>query len=225
MVMHSNPATTYPASPSPTQIGFVSQKCFSPILFGSGAATAAPLRYHELRAPISPSFRHIVLNMSTDSLTWNDLDARGLHFAIVVARFNRDITDKLLAGAREALSKAHAESQRIFYVPGAFELPFAAKKLAKQGGFSAIIALGAVVRGDTPHFDYVAGETARGLMQVSLETGVPVIFGVLTTDNREQAEARAGGSAGSTGLGNKGFDAAMTAIEMARFPPDPRKVN
>ena len=158
--------------------------------------------------------------MSTDSLTWNDLDARGLHFAVVVARFNGEITGKLLAGAREALTKAHGENPRIFYGPGAFELPFAAQKLAKQGGFDAIIALGAVIRGDTPHFDYVAGETARGLMQVSLETGVPVIFGVLTTDNMLQAEARAGGS-----LGNKGFDAAMTAIEMARFPPDPRKVN
>jgi 6,7-dimethyl-8-ribityllumazine synthase len=141
--------------------------------------------------------RAINFNMSTDSLTWNDLDARGLHFAIVVARFNSDITGKLLAGAREALSKAHAESQRVFHVPGAFELPFAARKLAKQGGFDAIIALGAVVRGDTPHFDYVAGEAARGLMHVSLETGVPVIFGVLTTDNMLQAEARAGGSLGN----------------------------
>jgi len=141
-----------------------------------------------------------------------ELDAKGLNFAILVARFNGAITEKLLAGAREAFTKSGAKSQQVFYVPGAFELPFAAKKLVSRGGFDAIVALGAVIRGDTPHFDYVAGEAARGLQQVGLETGVPVIFGVLTTDNWEQAEARAGGAAG-----NKGFDAAMTAIEMARF--------
>jgi 6,7-dimethyl-8-ribityllumazine synthase len=154
--------------------------------------------------------------MSSDPLIWPVSDARGLHFAIVVARFNNAITQKLLSGATEALEKAQAPRVEIFYVPGAFELPFAAKKLATPSNFvakfDAIIALGAVIRGDTPHFDYVAGEAARGIMQVSLETGVPVIFGVLTTDNQEQAEARAGGS-----LGNKGFDAAMTAIEMAQF--------
>jgi 6,7-dimethyl-8-ribityllumazine synthase len=150
--------------------------------------------------------------MSADSLNWQHLDANGLSFAILVARFNSDITEKLLAGAREAFTKAGAKSQQVFYVPGAFELPFAAKKLAERGGFDAIVALGAVIRGGTPHFEYVAGEAARGLQQAGLETGVPVIFGVLTTDNWEQAEARAGGAAG-----NKGFDAAMTAIEMARF--------
>jgi 6,7-dimethyl-8-ribityllumazine synthase len=159
--------------------------------------------------------------MSADSLTWQKLDAHDLHFAIVVARFNSAITEKLLAGAREALAKAGAKSQQVFYVPGAFELPFAAKKLATRGGaqgaFSAIIALGAVIRGDTPHFDYVADGAARGLQQVGLETGVPVIFGVLTTDTWEQAEARAGGPTGSVSENNKGFDAAMTAIEMARF--------
>ncbi len=150
--------------------------------------------------------------MSADSLTWQDLDARGLTFAIVVARFNGAITGKLLEGAREALQKAGATGHQVFHVPGAFELPLAAMKLARRGGFDAIIALGAVVRGETPHFDYVAGEAARGLQRVALDTGVPVAFGVLTTDTREQAEARAGGAAG-----NKGFDAAMTAIEMARF--------
>jgi 6,7-dimethyl-8-ribityllumazine synthase len=155
--------------------------------------------------------------MSADSLTWQKLDAHDLDFAIVVARFNSAITEKLLAGAREALAKAGAKSQQVFYVPGAFELPFAAKKLASRGGFSAIIALGAVIRGDTPHFDYVAGGAAHGLQQVGLETGVPVVFGVLTTDTWEQAEARAGGPAGSLSENNKGFDAAMTAIEMARF--------
>ena len=150
--------------------------------------------------------------MSADSLNWQHLDATGLNFAILVARFNSAITEKLLAGAREAFTKAGAKSQQVFYVPGAFELPFAAKKLAEHGGFDAIVALGAVIRGGTPHFGYVAGEAARGLQQAGLDSGVPVIFGVLTTDNWEQAEARAGGPAG-----NKGFDAAMTAIEMARF--------
>jgi 6,7-dimethyl-8-ribityllumazine synthase len=150
--------------------------------------------------------------MSADSPNFQKLDASGLNFAILVARFNGAITEKLLDGAREAFTECGAKSQQVFYVPGAFELPFAAKKLAGRGGFDAIVALGAVIRGDTPHFDYVAGEAAHGLQQVGLETGVPVIFGVLTTDNWEQAEARAGGAAG-----NKGFDAAMTAIEMARF--------
>jgi 6,7-dimethyl-8-ribityllumazine synthase len=150
--------------------------------------------------------------MSSDSLAWQSTDARGLKFAIVVARFNSHITEKLLEGAVEALKKANAAEHKVFSVPGAFELPLAAKKLARRGGYDAVIALGAVIRGDTPHFDYVAGEAARGLQNVALDTGVPVIFGVLTTDNLEQAEARAGGA-----HGNKGFDAAMTAIEMARF--------
>ncbi|MEQ1886313.1 MAG: 6,7-dimethyl-8-ribityllumazine synthase [Bryobacteraceae bacterium] len=150
--------------------------------------------------------------MSSDSLTWQNTDARGLKFAVVVARFNSDITGKLLEGAVEALKKANADDHKVFSVPGAFELPLAAKKLARRGGYDAIIALGAVIRGETPHFDYVAGEAARGLQNVALDTGIPIIFGVLTTDNLEQAEARAGGA-----LGNKGYDAAMTAIEMARF--------
>jgi 6,7-dimethyl-8-ribityllumazine synthase len=147
--------------------------------------------------------------MSQHQMEWNG-DARGLRFAIVVARFNSHITGKLLEGAQEAFLKADAQTVDVFYVPGAFELPLAAKHLAEN--YDAIVALGAVIRGETPHFDYVAGEAARGLQQVALETGVPVSFGVLTTDNLEQAEARAGGS-----HGNKGHDAAMTAIEMARF--------
>jgi 6,7-dimethyl-8-ribityllumazine synthase len=159
--------------------------------------------------------------MSADSLIWQKLDAHDLHFAIVVARFNQAITDRLLAGARAALAQAGAQTVQVYSVPGAFELPFAAKKLAARGGehgaFHAIIALGAVIRGGTPHFDFVAGEAARGLQQAGLETGVPVIFGVLTTDTWEQAEARAGGPSGSATENNKGFDAAMTAIEMARF--------
>jgi 6,7-dimethyl-8-ribityllumazine synthase len=134
-------------------------------------------------------------------------DASGLKFAIVVARFNSGITDQLLASARRGLDQAKAAGAEIFHVPGAFELPLAAKMLAATHAYHAIIALGAVIRGGTPHFDYVAGETARGLQQVALETGLPVAFGVLTTDTQEQAEARV----------DKGFDAAMTAVEMARF--------
>lgn len=163
-----------------------------------------------MRLGTSESFNYPT--MSADSLSWQNLDARGLTFAIVVARFNGTITAKLLEGAREALEKSGATSHRVFHVPGAFELPLAAMKLARRGGFDAIIALGAVVRGETPHFEYVAREAARGLQRVALDTGVPVAFGVLTTDTLEQAEARAGGD-----KGNKGFDAAMTAIEMARF--------
>jgi 6,7-dimethyl-8-ribityllumazine synthase len=142
--------------------------------------------------------------MSADSLNWNDFDATGLRFAIVVARFNSMITEKLLAGAREALAKAQVD---VFHVPGAFELPLAAKMLAQTHRYHGIIALGAVIRGETPHFDYVAGEAARGLQNVALETGIPVSFGVLTTDTLAQAEARSG----------KGRDAALTALEMARF--------
>src|ERR1700731_4024182 len=150
--------------------------------------------------------------MSADSLNWQHLDATGLNFAILVARFNSAITEKLLAGAREAFTKAGAKSQQVFYVPGAFELPFAAKKLAERGGFDAIVALGAVIRGETPHFDYVAGEAARGLAQVAVESGVPVGFGVLTCNTVQQAVDRAGAKSG-----NKGFDAAMSAIEMANL--------
>jgi 6,7-dimethyl-8-ribityllumazine synthase len=152
--------------------------------------------------------------MSDEQIEWQPEgahDARGLKFAIVVARFNSNITCKLLEGARQALKEARADVSDEFYVPGAFELPFAAKRLS--GNYHGIIALGAVVRGETPHFDYVCAESARGLQQVALETGVPVAFGVLTTDTTEQAEARAGGR-----HGNKGYDAAMTAVEMARFP-------
>jgi 6,7-dimethyl-8-ribityllumazine synthase len=147
--------------------------------------------------------------MSADSLNWSDFDATGLRFAIVVARFNSAITEKLLDGAREALVKAQVD---VFHVPGAFELPLAAKMLAQTHRYHGIVALGAVIRGDTPHFDYVAGEAARGLQDAALQTGIPIAFGVLTTDTLAQAESRTGGKDG-----NKGFDAAMTAIEMARF--------
>ena len=147
--------------------------------------------------------------MSRETLNWS-VDGSGLKFAVVVARFNSRITEKLLEGAQDALRKAGADTVAVYYVPGAFELPLAARKLAEA--YDGIVALGAVIRGDTPHFDYVCDAAARGLLQVSLESGTPVSFGVLTTDTLAQAEARAGGE-----HGNKGFDAAMTAVEMARF--------
>ena len=149
--------------------------------------------------------------MSAETPNWNpNVSAQGLKIAIIAARFNEQITSALLQGAQQALKDAQADVADVYYVPGAFELPFAAKKLS--GRYHAIVALGAVVRGDTPHFEYVSGECARGIQQVMLETGIPVIFGVLTTNTWEQAQDRAGGK-----HGNKGYDAAMTAVEMAQF--------
>ena len=135
----------------------------------------------------------------------------GLRVAVVVARFNQAVTDALLAGAIEALTQRGVPDDAIYVatVPGAFELPLCAQRLASTGRYDAIICLGAVVRWDTPHFDYVAGEAARGLGEVALRHDIPVAFGVLTTDDMPQALARAGG-----GHGNKGFDAAVTALEM-----------
>ncbi len=139
--------------------------------------------------------------------------ARGFRFALVAARFNAQIVEPLLRGALEVLERcgARGEGIEVLHVPGAFELPLAALKLAQSARFDAVIALGAIIRGDTPHFDYVSSACAHGLMRVGLDTGLPVIFGVLTTDTLEQARDRAGGA-----QGNKGADAAMTAIEMAR---------
>jgi len=131
--------------------------------------------------------------------------------AVVASRFNRFIVDQLVAGARDALDRRGVESSRqlLVWVPGAFELPLLADRLAASGRFDAVVALGAVIRGGTPHFEYVAGSCANGLARVALDNKVPVVFGVLTTDDVEQALERAG-----TGEGNKGFDAAMTALEM-----------
>ena len=139
------------------------------------------------------------------------VSAKGMAVAVVVARFNSQITERLRQGAEDALRQAEAARVDVFHVPGAFELPLAAARLVED--YDAIVALGCVVRGDTPHFDYVCAEAARGIMQVNVETGVPVAFGVLTCDTMEQALAR------SEGDNNKGYDAAMTAVEMARFPP------
>jgi 6,7-dimethyl-8-ribityllumazine synthase len=142
-----------------------------------------------------------------------DLSARGLKFAIVIARFNSFITEKLLEGARDALQRSGCNVDAdVARVPGSWELPAAAKALASTRRFDAVIALGAVIKGDTPHFDYVAGNAASGLASVQAETGVPVAFGVITTLTVEQAIDRAGAKSG-----NKGFDAAMTAIEMANL--------
>jgi 6,7-dimethyl-8-ribityllumazine synthase len=145
-------------------------------------------------------------------VTEGNLDASGLKFAIVVARFNSFITDRLLSGALDALKRSGAPkvSIDIVKVPGSWELPLTAKTLAATNQYAAIIALGAVIRGDTPHFDHVANQASSGLAAVALETGVPVAFGVLTTNTVEQAIDRAGGKSG-----NKGYDAAITAIEMA----------
>lgn len=142
------------------------------------------------------------------------LDAKGLRFAIVVARFNEPITSGLLDGAARALERAGAvESDvSVWWVPGAFELPVVAKRLADSGRVDAVICLGAVVRGDTAHFDFVAGGATQGLMQAAVQTGVPVIFGVLTVDTQQQALDRIGGKEG-----HKGEEAADTAIETARL--------
>ncbi|MBZ5596604.1 MAG: 6,7-dimethyl-8-ribityllumazine synthase [Acidobacteriia bacterium] len=143
-----------------------------------------------------------------------DLSAKGLKFAIIVGRFNSFVTDRLLAGALDALTRSGCseESIEIVKVPGCWEMPVVARELARAKKYDAIIALGAVIRGATPHFDYVAAEVARGLAQAASDTGVPVCFGVLTTNTVEQAVDRAGVKGG-----NKGFDAAMTAIEMANL--------
>ncbi|HEY5513243.1 MAG TPA: 6,7-dimethyl-8-ribityllumazine synthase [Geomonas sp.] len=138
------------------------------------------------------------------------LNAEGLRFGIVVGRFNSFIGERLLEGALDALIRHGADEAQITVarVPGAFEIPLVAQKMAQSGNYDALICLGAVIRGSTPHFDYVASEVSKGIAHVSLATGVPVAFGVLTTDTIEQAIERAG-----TKAGNKGFDAAMTVIE------------
>ncbi|RMG53230.1 MAG: 6,7-dimethyl-8-ribityllumazine synthase [Acidobacteria bacterium] len=142
------------------------------------------------------------------------LTGKGLRIALVVSRFNEFISHRLLAGARDALERLEVADEDIdvAWTPGAFELPLVAKRCAESGRYDAVVCLGAVIRGATPHFDYVASEVAKGVATVGLTTGVPTIFGVLTTDTIEQAIERAGSKSG-----NKGFDAAMAAIEMANL--------
>lgn len=142
------------------------------------------------------------------------LVGKGLKFGIVVSRFNEFITNKLLSGAQDALLRHDVADANIevAWVPGAFEIPVIAKKMAMTGKYNAIICLGAVVRGATPHFEYVAAEVSKGVAKISQDTGLPVTYGVITADNLEQAIERAG-----TKAGNRGFDAAVDAIEMANL--------
>jgi 6,7-dimethyl-8-ribityllumazine synthase len=135
---------------------------------------------------------------------------RKARLAVVVSKFNRAVTDRLLAGAREAASASGAElgDADVYPVPGAFELPLVAARLAKSGRYDAVVCLGAVIRGETPHFDYVCEQAAAGIQRVALDTGVPAAFGVLTTDTVEQAMARAGGDAG-----NKGYEAVVAVLD------------
>lgn len=148
------------------------------------------------------------------------LIAKGLKFGIIVGRFNEFIGGKLLTGALDALNRHGVEQAdvEIAWVPGAFEIPLIAKKMASSNKYDGVICLGAVIRGSTPHFDYVSSEVTKGVAHVGLDTGIPVIFGVLTTDTIEQAIERAG-----TKAGNKGFEAAVTAIEMANLISELKK--
>jgi 6,7-dimethyl-8-ribityllumazine synthase len=142
------------------------------------------------------------------------LIVQGQKFFIIVSRFNELISRQLLEGARDALLRhgATEDALEMAWVPGAFEIPYVAKKVAASGKYAAVICLGAVIRGGTPHFDYVASESAKGVAQAAMETGCPVVYGILTTDSIEQAVERAG-----TKAGNKGFDAAMSAVELANL--------
>jgi len=142
------------------------------------------------------------------------LNAQGFRFAIVGSRWNEFISGRLVEGALDALTKlgAQSESVSVFRVPGAFEIPVLAMRLAKSNNFDAIICLGTIIRGQTPHFEFIANEVARGISQAGLETGLPVVFGVVTADTVDQAIDRAG-----VKLGNKGFEAAMTAVELVNL--------
>lgn len=164
-------------------------------------------------APVLPSKR------KTSAADRSDADAlpvshdgRGLRVGVVVARFNEAITSRLLDGARQALAECNVAKRgvTVAYVPGSFELPVVAKAMAQSGKFDAVVCLGAVIKGETDHYEHVAGQAARGIAQAALDTGVPVAFGVLTTRTKTHAEARAGGS-----HGNVGYDAALAAVETA----------
>ena len=142
------------------------------------------------------------------------LRGEGLSIAIVVSRFNDLITRQLLAGAQDGLRRHDVDAERVdvAWVPGSFEIPLVARKLAESGRYQAVICLGAVIRGETPHFEYVASQVSSGIAQAGLETGVPLIFGIITADSLEEALERAGGK-----MGNKGYDAAVSAIEVANL--------
>lgn len=140
------------------------------------------------------------------------IDASEYSFAVVVAEFNHDVTERLLAGAKRGFAEHRATDVDVYSVPGAFELPLATQLVAETERYDAVVALGCVIKGETPHFDFVAAEAARGIGAAARETGIPIAFGVLTTADRAQAEARSG-----DGRDNKGWEAARTAVEMAAF--------
>ncbi len=146
--------------------------------------------------------------------TEGKLVAKGINFAIVVSRFNRFISEKLLEGAIDCIKRHNGEEDKIsiFWTPGAFEIPVVAKKVSLSKKYDAVICIGAVVRGDTPHFDFIAQETSKGIAKVSFETGIPTSFGIITADSPDQAMERAGMKSG-----NKGWDAALSAIEMSNL--------
>ena len=150
-----------------------------------------------------------------DNIHEGALDGSGLTLAIVVSRFNEFATGKLLAGAEEAAERYGVDRHEVFWVPGSFEIPIVAKRLAESGRYQAVVCLGAVVRHETAHFEYVAGQAAEGFQRAALDTGVPCIFGVLTCDTEEQALERAGGK-----RGNKGFEAVEAAVRVANLLRD-----
>lgn len=161
-----------------------------------------------------PTWRPPVREVTTMKVYEGQLDGSGMSFGLVISRFNDFITRRLVDGCLDALKRNGASEDAIemAYVPGAFEIPLAAKKMAGTGRFDAVITLGAVIRGSTSHFDFVAGQAARGVSTASMETGVPIIFGVITTETIEQAIERAG-----TRLTNRGFEAGQSAIEMVQL--------
>jgi len=146
--------------------------------------------------------------------TQKELNAKGFRFAIVASRWNDEIVSRLIDGARAALAELHADSDAmgVFRVPGAFEIPLCAQKAAESGKFDAVICLGVIIRGDTPHFDYIAAAAARGISEAGLRTGVPLLFGVITADNIGQANERSGDD-----KNNKGYEAAMAAVEIVNI--------
>jgi len=147
-------------------------------------------------------------------VTEGNLVAKGLKFGIIVSRFNRFISERLLEGAIDCIKRHSGDEQniKVFWTPGSFELPLVAKKIAHSGKFDALICIGAIIRGDTPHFDFIAQETTKGIAKVSFDTGLPATFGIITADSTDQAVERAGLKAG-----NKGWDAALSAIELANL--------
>ncbi|MEW6049786.1 MAG: 6,7-dimethyl-8-ribityllumazine synthase [Candidatus Zixiibacteriota bacterium] len=142
------------------------------------------------------------------------LEAKGFRFGLVASRFNNFFTDKLVEGALDCLIRHGADDKQItiVHVPGSFEIPFAASRMVKSGNYDAVLCVGAVIRGDTPHFDYIAAEASKGIARLGMEANIPVVYGIITADNLEQAIERSG-----TKAGNKGWDAAMTAIEMVNL--------